>query len=89
MSEWSAESCQAVGSTGHAPTRSRATSPASLRQPSLQILPVAIMQSLDIHVGEAPEPELRQPMPLLSFSEERLDPHAPLPHGLLKRAVAW
>jgi hypothetical protein len=74
-----------VESTDRAPARSRATSPPSLCQPPFEILPSCDQQSFDIHVGEAPEPELRQPVPLLRFREERFDPHAPFPHGLLER----
>jgi hypothetical protein len=43
---------------------------------------------LFIYVRQSPQPELAEPIPLLRFGEEWLDPHLPFPHRLHERRCA-
>src|SRR5919112_5345777 len=66
-----------------APTWRMTPPPAGCRQPALQILPSCDEQPLDVCHDEAPQPEATQPMPLLGFGKEWLDPALPFAHRLL------
>src|SRR5258708_37144183 len=61
----------------------RAASPSPFFEQPLEILPSGPHQRLTIHAPESSEAKAPHAMPIFAFSEERLDPHAPLTHSFL------
>src|SRR5215204_2987424 len=58
-------------------------SPAELPEQSFQVLAGRDQQCFAVDLPEPSESEPAQPVPVLRFAEQRLDPDAPFPHRLL------
>src|SRR4051812_4258217 len=56
--------------------------PPGRHQEALEILTSGYQQALAVDLQETPEPEAAQPVPVLGFSKERLDPDLPFAHRL-------
>lgn len=60
-----------------------APAPPGRRQEALEVLADGNDESLDVRVPQAAQPESPQAMPILRFSEKRLDSDPAFPHRLL------
>src|SRR5687768_5121574 len=63
--------------------RPRSSSPAPGLEQPFQVLAGSDEQPNHVDLGEAPEAELAEAMPLFRLAEQRLDPDAALAHRLL------
>src|SRR5215208_7320201 len=64
------------------PVWPRSASPPSLPEEPLQVLAGRDQQRLGVHLPEPSQPEPLEAVPVLGLAEQRLDPDAPLAHGL-------
>src|SRR5918997_6580202 len=64
------------------PVWPRSASPPSLPEEPLQVLAGRDQQRLGVHLPEPSQPEPLEAVPVLGLTEQRLDPDAPLAHGL-------
>lgn len=65
-------------------TRESSPFPASLPQPSLQVLPSSNQERRDVHGRQAPHSAVVEAVPLLGLGEPPLHPDAPRAHRLLE-----
>src|SRR5262249_4957263 len=72
-----------VGSSGRRVAGPRAATPPVAPEEALEVLPGGGQEGLGVHLGQAPEAEPAQAVPVLGLAEEGLDPHAALAQGLL------
>jgi hypothetical protein len=54
----------------------------------LEVLSGRDQERLDVHLGQAAQPEAAEAMPVLGLPEQGLHPHSSLAHGLLVRRSA-